>query len=296
MLPVYVSLVLDDPAAPDALRAAARQLLADPATTAPIDQLIADAHRHMPTDDDHRWHMLYIDAAILKVLARMSTDADEGSTRECIATLDRAIIVAGAATDDSRRDHVVHDIIHRLQSVLPAQPPTAVLNALPDPVPPLCTSANAVRVLSALPSVVSAQKAWSRAPFVLREFARDWPAVHQWASLSYLFSAAGPGRIVPIEVGNDYRSDDWSQTLIAWDDFLASLSSPDQHLYLAQYSLFAQFPKLRDDIVIPDIVYAALDAPAYHPPQDVILNAWLGPKGTVSPAHTASGYLFSSST
>ncbi|KAF8123724.1 hypothetical protein EV363DRAFT_1435596 [Boletus edulis] len=224
--------------------------------------------------------MLYIDAAILKVLARASLPPLPGdAARECISILDRAIIIAGAATDDTRRDHVVHDVIKQLQSDIPCRPPSiAVLVAGQTPVQrPLSVSRNSVPTLATLPSIFSPQQHWSRAPFAIPAYADHWPAMHhphQWASLPYLFSLAGPGRIVPVEVGDDYRSDEWTQKLISWEDFLSSLDPssvhrPHQTIYLAQHSLFTQFPQLRDDIILPDIS-----------------SAWLGPKGTISPAHT----------
>lgn len=125
---------------------------------------------------------------------------------------------------------------------------------------------------------------------------------HSWASTGYLRSIAGPGRLVPIEVGSDYRNDDWTQKMMVWDDFLTVLDSqecvhqnkPDV-LYLAQHDLMKQFPALRADIVVPDYIYAALECPAdfpgYMPPgndDQLVINAWLGPGGTVSPAHTVS--------
>lgn len=291
----YATLVLDDPTVSDEFRWTVRQLMASVELIAPLDEFIRIAHQRMPSG-----RMLYIDASILKVLARASIPGlQEDGVRECISTLDHAIIIAGAAVDDARRDYVVHDVIKRLQSAIPWYPPrSAVLIAKPAVPHPLSTSRNSIRVLTALPSLLVPQKLWCRAPFVLRRYADDWPAIHHWPSLSYLSSVAGPGRIVPVEVGDDYRSDDWSQKLISWQDFLSSLDpsadSPHQTIYLAQHCLFAQFPQLREDILLPDIVYASLDSPdfpAYQPPHDVILNAWLGPKGTISPAHTVSLHL-----
>lgn len=295
----YATRVLDDPAVPDDFRPVVRELTASP-DVAGLDGFIAAAHQRMPS---RHWRMLYIDASILKVLARASIpDLHEDAARECISTLDRAIIIAGAGLDESRRDYVVHDVIRRLQSAIPSQRPSSAVPIATSPsVPrPLSTARKSVRALTALPSLVAPQRHWSRAPFVVRRYADDWPAMHQphqWASFSYLLSVAGPGRTVPVEVGDDYRSDDWSQKLISWDDLLSSLSpSADTHhsIYLAQYNLFAQFPGLRDDIILPDIVYASLDSPdfpAHDPPCNVILNAWLGPRGTVSPAHTVSSHV-----
>lgn len=70
----------------------------------------------------------------------------------------------------------------------------------------------------------------------------------------------------------------------------------DEIGYLAQYDLFSQIPSLRNDISIPDYCFSE------PPPRSVadgatgkelppklpepLLNAWLGPAGTVSPLHT----------
>jgi hypothetical protein len=277
------------------LRAAVRALL-DRRHVTSMDAFLHTAHAGMPAA-----RMTYIDACVLTALARASSGLHADVARECISTLDHAVIIAGAATDDARRDYVVHDVIRQLQSVLSWRPPSsAVFVADSAPVSrPL--SRNGIPALATLPSILTAPEQWSRAPFVVPGHARHWPAMHHWASLAYLFSVTGPGRIVPVEVGDDYRSDDWSQKLISWEDFLSSLdpspiSAHRQHqtIYLAQHSLLTQFPQLRQDIILPDIVYASLDSPdspAYVPPSDVILNAWLGPKGTISPAHTASSYI-----
>ena len=291
----YADLVLRD-SDDDDFRAAVRALLDRRHVTSAMDAFIHAAHEGMPAA-----RMLYIDASVLKALARASLPGlREDVARECISTLDHALIIAGAATDDARRDYVVHDVIRQLQSVLSWRPPSsAVFVANPASLPRLLsTSRNAIPALATLPSIVTAPEHWSRAPFVIPGHARHWPAMRHWASLAYLFSVTGPGRTVPVEVGDDYRSDDWSQKLISWEDFLtfldpSSISAHRQHqtIYLAQYSLLAQFPQLRQDIILPDIVYASLDSPdspAYEPPSDVIVNAWLGPKGTISPAHTAS--------
>ncbi|GLB35067.1 putative cupin-like domain containing protein [Lyophyllum shimeji] len=121
---------------------------------------------------------------------------------------------------------------------------------------------------------------------------------------AYLRSVSGPGRVVPVEVGEDYRDHDWTQKLMDWDEFLGSLDLADQPpppkraktTYLAQHNLLIQFPSLRADIIIPDYVYACMDPPGsagYRPPgneEQLLINMWLGPQGTVSPAHTDPYY------
>ena len=95
--------------------------------------------------------------------------------------------------------------------------------------------------------------------------------------------------------------------MMPWDEFLAALEEveggqpggtpPRPVLYLAQHSLFRQFPALKEDILVPDYVYCDLGPPEnyrqYAPPANeerLVLNAWLGPAGTVSPAHTVSKF------
>ncbi|KAG6903184.1 hypothetical protein C0995_002727 [Termitomyces sp. Mi166 len=111
-----------------------------------------------------------------------------------------------------------------------------------------------------------------------------------------------PGRVVPVEIGVDYRAQEWTQKLMNWDDFLAYLDLDEKPLstkmtqndiiYLAQHNLSLQFPELVKDIVVPDYVYVSMDPPEfchYRPPgndEQLVINMWLGPKGTISPAHT----------
>jgi lysine-specific demethylase 8 len=80
------------------------------------------------------------------------------------------------------------------------------------------------------------------------------------------------------------------------NDIVLSKDMVDRHLsfrkgYLAQHALFKQIPKLYRDILIPD--YCALlnedderEMTGNNPCQDdVSVNAWFGPVGTVSPLH-----------
>jgi len=66
--------------------------------------------------------------------------------------------------------------------------------------------------------------------------------------------------------------------------------------YLAQHDLFTQIPSLRADISIPDYCYTYASPPHPSSPlaakhnampilEDPLLNAWLGPAGTISPMH-----------
>ncbi|EDX00825.1 bifunctional peptidase and arginyl-hydroxylase JMJD5 [Drosophila yakuba] len=123
-------------------------------------------------------------------------------------------------------------------------------------------------------------------PALLLNTIQHWPALHKWLDLNYLLQVAG-NRTVPIEIGSNYASDEWSQQLVKIRDFLSrqfgkDTSKTDQNIeYLAQHELFSQISALKEDISIPD--YCTIsdgDAPGA-----VDIKAWLGPAGTVSPMH-----------
>ncbi|KAJ6606458.1 hypothetical protein DFH09DRAFT_1120291 [Mycena vulgaris] len=251
-----------------------------------LDILIGEAYTNLAGTGLFCWRRLHTDVCILSGLVSPPVDA--------IAKLDTAIIVSGAA-GDGRLDLIL-DIIQHIQSEQWPQHPVARHNITPfvssNPVPLLPLPAPVIPSLPAPPSIAAFQAREHKVPFVLRDYARSWPALNerQWADKDYLRAVAGPARIVPVEVGRDYRTDDWSQRLVPWDTFLESLDADGEILYLAQHSLLMQFPALRADIEVPDYVYTALPRPpGCDPPandEQLVINAWLGPKDTISPAHT----------
>ncbi|KAG9304751.1 hypothetical protein G9A89_003925 [Geosiphon pyriformis] len=143
-------------------------------------------------------------------------------------------------------------------------------------------------------------------PLIIESSIAYWPALstRPWANLDYLLEAAGEERIVPVEIGAKYTDQKWSQKLMSFGDFLRKCTESsyiDEEMkssdifYLAQHDLFEQIPRLKEDISIPDYCFVdtltsvAINSTSnvyYQPPSDVIINAWLGPKGTISPMHT----------
>jgi hypothetical protein len=288
------------------LRSAAQNLLAGISTKASCIKLQAimdDASKKMLSTPKGPplagWIRLYTDAAILKSLA----DVDATSAIQSLETLDRAIIICGLA---GARLEMILSLINAIQRQYFSGPSLAVtLGVVSKPFRreiQLSSSHHKIPCLSESPSLLVFQSNLADGPFIIRGYAQDWPAMreHPWWSAAYLRFVSGPGRIVPVEIGKDYRADGWTQMLMPWDDFLSTLDLTDQlspqastHCYyLAQHNLFMQFPALRDDIIIPDYVYASVtspDFPRYRPPgndEQLVLNTWLGPGGTMSPAHT----------
>ncbi|XP_021707805.1 lysine-specific demethylase 8 isoform X1 [Aedes aegypti] len=123
-----------------------------------------------------------------------------------------------------------------------------------------------------------------REPLLLRGIIDDWPAMQKWHDPNYLVGLAGE-RTVPVEMGSQYSSEDWSQRLVKFKDFIVDnlnidgSEKPNQNrAYLAQHELFDQIPELRKDIHVPDYIGGTDVNPR--------IKAWLGPKGTISPLHT----------
>ncbi|KAH7333554.1 hypothetical protein B0J17DRAFT_675811 [Rhizoctonia solani] len=253
------------------------------------------------------WRRLYTDVILLHCLnllkEKMLLD-DPGRTKctseweQVVRLLDQAIILAGAP-GEGRLELVLSCISYIQHCYLPFEPAQHGLpRYLPSP-PTLSLATNLVPIITPPPSL-SVFPTLAQRPLVLPEFASSWPATSNWKSKSYLISCAGRGRIVPIERGGDYRTDDWSVELMPWDKFLNKIGweeegNDSEKLYLAQHSLFTQFPKLQADIQVPDYVYTEPGShPCYTGPpgndEQLVINAWCGGRGANSPAHTDPYY------
>lgn len=243
------------------------------------------------------WRRMYTDSTILKVIAILGVSRSlegEEVILDAIRSLDMVLIVAGSPGEQRRA--IVFQLIDLLQKKLPrlsdVEPPLKRLKTtasiLKSTISPTIT--RPILRLSTSPSISEFHQLIQK-PFIITGGALDWPAIKSWSSLSYLQNIAGEGRVVPVEVGGNYTTGDWSQKIVPFSKFLSSLASNEEKLYLAQHDLFRQIPQLEKDIVVPDLIYcrpedssSQFEAPSNE--NRMVMNAWLGPEGTVSPAHT----------
>ena len=116
-------------------------------------------------------------------------------------------------------------------------------------------------------------------PFFTPKMASSWPAVEKW-TFEYLSSQYGH-RLVPVEVGESYLSEDWSVQLISLRECLQRLeeiNSNNYPLYMAQFDLLTHIPKLRADLRFPYIL-------PVHDHLQVIENIWIGNSKSKTPFH-----------
>lgn len=266
------------------------------------EKILSFNYRDVPTC----WRRLYTDAIIFKVLAAMMA-GKERMEEEWIKDLDMVIIVAGSPGEGRReivfalieeaqsscrsRDDDAHRQKRRRVSTSPASPPPRSL-AIPS-----LSADYPIPILDSLPDFESFLGA-SQSAFIVRQAASTWPALtdsdHRWSSFDYMRKVAGPHRVVPVEVGGNYTEESWGQKIMPFDDLLDVIDRDtglEDRLYLAQHDLFRQLPALRNDIIVPELVYASplSNYETYVPPASedgYLTNAWLGPEGTVSPPHT----------
>ncbi|GAA5843254.1 hypothetical protein JCM11251_002263 [Rhodosporidiobolus azoricus] len=292
------------------------------------------------------WRRLYTDAILLGALAALATPRsakypakEKKRLEEVVKQLDMSLIIAGAPGEG--REELIFALIEVAQDALrkasastasedrSTSPPNKKRRLSPHPsvspsplLPPYIArplpSLPSLPTFLALPSITPSAPPFDpslphSSSFVVRSACSagtGWPAVDRWSSLVYLQEQAGPGRVVPVEVGGDYTQAGWGQRVMPFDEFLdtlspatppsppskssstASLPAPPVY-YLAQHSLFRQFPSLLSDLSIPDIVYSAPSTDGAGAPYEgiktsdgYIINAWLGPAGTKSAAHT----------
>ncbi|KAG0201397.1 Lysine-specific demethylase 8 [Mortierella sp. GBA30] len=299
-------------------------------------------HAYPYRDVPGSWRELYTEAGVLKALALALFDSctsteqdrtlDVDPLKLAIAACDNVLVMVGAS--GAGRKSFVFELIEALEKRIddreaksttePSAPKrrktgsTAIkLGEEPKqgPMPEIMYPIPRMHLptMDAFQRHVLGQSssASSATPLIITGAMDHWPAKERWTDLDTLCRAAGPDRLVPIEIGSQYTDDQWTQKLVTMREFIRQyiLCDEPQNLesakeiesteqrqasgqqpsigYLAQHDLFEQIPRLRRDIDIPDYcLIETFEQEGYHRPEDVILNAWFGPRGTISPMHT----------
>lgn len=211
---------------------------------------------------------------LIGVLALLGEGVKEEEGLKAVRELDEVLVVAGAP--GKGRVEIVFELMGRVQRLLVRKEGEEELEPEGKKRRKLATAATRRTIPSPhittslpsidyLPSLSEFETLIKRGPFVIKGGCATWPAIEKWSSMDYLKNviSGGRGRVVPVEIGNDYTEREWGQKILEWETFLEGLEKEAEgeggKMYLAQHDLFRQFPLLERDVVVPDYVYSDVE-------------------------------------
>ena len=203
-------------------------------------------------DVPSHWRRLYEDASLQKAAGLLRCRADELSASEeekrkrcdvanaassdpglgdwlqvVVAVLDQANMLTGAPGRKATFDAVFQYLDFFCDGSCNNDMPKQFDVRLPDQL----ALKHAIKRTSNVLSLGSFES-WmqkDRTPLVIADAFDHWPACQRWQDPNYLLSRTLYGRrIVPVEIGESYTSEDWTQRTMTIKDFMLQYLLPEQ--------------------------------------------------------------------